>query len=353
MVGLQVGWALSVLGSEPCTGVAGRGAVLRTTDGGLDWSIVSPPATAQERLLRLEALSALQAVVVAAAPWSTGPASVDVTSNGGSSWTSSVLAGRLPAGTPVSVDFVGHDGWIMMVSDAAMGEQEAMVYRSSDSGATWHVVESTLWTGPPVGRTIALGGLKDGLVFQNGQGGWAGATNNGSGLPELFSSTDGGATWAPQVLAVPAGVPGGGTATVLPTFFSPTSGALPVFFGYGHAEEMAVYTTQDGGTTWTAGPLLGMPGAGLTPPVATAAGGDMWVADLSTLDFSSDRGQTWTAITPGAPFGSVRTLDFVDRNRGWALERRGSGGDALAITNDGGHTWTTLAPLVTAPRPAA
>src|SRR6185312_10546466 len=116
------------------------------------------------------------------------------------------------------------------------------------------------------------------------------------------------------------GVPSAQLSLASPTFFSATDGILPVIFsdlisGRGIATD--VYVTLDGGTTWKN-----------TMPLAAVFGMidfvDMqhgWATDGIVLYHTSDGGQHWAKLSPGANFKQITSLSFVSSTTGWAIGR--------------------------------
>jgi photosystem II stability/assembly factor-like uncharacterized protein len=171
--------------------------------------------------------------------------------------------------------------------------------------------------------------------------GWITGTLVVNDLAWLFVSHDGGSTWYQQSLALPPGVPPAQLSLVSPTFFSATGGILPVIFsdgltGKGIATD--VYMTHNGGTTWES-----------TTPLPFAATSidfvDMqhgWVTDGMSLYQTSDGGQHWAKLSPGANFKQITTLSFVSNTAGWAIGGQGKNSSLLLKTADGGKTWTPI-----------
>lgn len=122
-----------------------------------------------------------------------------------------------------------------------------------------------------------------------------------------------------------------------------------------------ILATADGGRSWHVQPRVGMPAA-LPGEFAFAASGtcivakgqDIWFAtggaERARVFRSTDGGRTWTAYdTPirSGPTAGIYSLAFRDRQHGIAV-----GGDytkpeaaprSLAVTSDGGRTWTLVA----------
>ncbi|HLA56345.1 MAG TPA: T9SS type A sorting domain-containing protein [Flavobacterium sp.] len=95
-------------------------------------------------------------------------------------------------------------------------------------------------------------------------------------------------------------------------------------------EGFAVYTTTDGGETWT-------PGTGLSaiPEKVSYAGGDTYflVNNTGQIQKSDDNGATWTTVFTGA--GTLTGISFYDSLTGIA-----TGYQYIYKTTDGGATWT-------------
>jgi photosystem II stability/assembly factor-like uncharacterized protein len=221
------------------------------------------------------------------------------------------------------------------------------VSHTTDGGQTWAKVASAV----DRSGALPLQGRKKGLTFRDAAMGWAALSGTvgppapAAGATRFFRTQDGGVTWRPAPLSLPASLAqypwfyvAGGQP---PTFFSPQEGVLPVVVGSraaGGAVLSLVYVTHDGGATWSA-----------TTPVPTVINATSllnpshwWIepdvgAD-GALFSTADGGEQWVSLTPGVPFARVSVLSFVSATQGWAI-----GGAGLLRTADGGRTWTVLA----------
>jgi photosystem II stability/assembly factor-like uncharacterized protein len=176
----------------------------------------------------------------------------------------------------------------------------------------------------------------------------------------IYRTTDGGHTWSQRFISTRKG-----------SFFDAIQ-----FWDAKHGIAMSdpvnghflIVTTDDGGDTWHEMPPSGMPPA-LAGEGGFAASGtclivraksEAWLvsggASVARLYHSTDRGRTWTAhgtpLRAGVPSAGIFSVAFRDAMHGVI-----SGGDYqqpsvrgrnLAITNDGGLSWT-LADSVSSP----
>jgi photosystem II stability/assembly factor-like uncharacterized protein len=304
--------------------------LLRTTDGALHWRDVTPPAPSGSSQSHIEAfsLSADDTWVVRGVT-ADGPgasqSAVSHTTDGGQKWRTITL----PVFAVAQITFVDPEhGWMLANVDTAGGEQGVDVFRMTDNGLTWAKVSSAAdHTG-----ALPLQGRKVGLTFRDAMDGWAALTGPyGPPLPSpsthwLYQTQNGGVTWRPAPLALPATLeqyPWLYVAGVLPpTFYSAQDGVLPVDVGSQPAGGVVlslVYVTHDGGATWNA-----------TAPISTVTGATSlpdpfhwWIASEAVTDdslFSTvDGGQHWLSLTPGAPFTQISVLSFVSSVQGWAI----------------------------------
>jgi photosystem II stability/assembly factor-like uncharacterized protein len=118
-----------------------------------------------------------------------------VTTDGGGSWT----VHPTPANQEESVDFVDPgDGWLLMLNqdEVINGVGESVLYTTSDGGRSWAPLTATV--GLDLGN---LAGLE--LDFLNPEQGWAAPVLDGPGMPtlssELIQTADGGSTWSVEV----------------------------------------------------------------------------------------------------------------------------------------------------------
>jgi len=327
MIDLTTGWALS------------EHAILRTTDGGLQWKYVTPLHT----VLTRESIAAFLTASLAwvATPQTNGTtAQVLRTTDGGQTWQQSTVQATFLR----QITFIdSQHGWILSGWGATGGAAEAVsVFRTSDGGKTWSNVASALPAStdtPPPGQ-LPFGGRKAGIHFLNESTGWITGTVVANDLAWLYVSHDGGSTWYQQSLSLPPGVPSAQLSLISPTFFSATDGILPVIFsdlisGKGIATD--IYVTHDA-TTWKS--TMPLPAALSKIDFVDIQHG--WATDGIVLYNTSDGGQHWTKLSPGPNFKQITELSFVSSSTGWAIGGQSNNASFLLKTVDGGKTWTPI-----------
>lgn len=346
MVDALAGWALTV------TRESSANELLRTTDGGLQWTDVTPLNSSGQRI-RVGDLAVLNSLVV----WAESadpPNQIFHTIDGGRTWRSPTPVPMFQAygnSTPYSVGGELHfvdalDGWLMIGVGAA-GSMEVDVHRTTDGGQTWVKVAHTTTGDERSG--LPFGGDKAGITFLNTTTGWITGYDLGEWI-SFYVTHDGGHTWRQQKLPLPPQVTHHWDAfTKPPTFFSAQEGILPVFYGIknkSHENIAVFYATRDGGTHWTY----------TTPvPVSTkdpyraqsfADANHGWVSDGDALHLTRDGGRRWTRIRLSSTFVDVVQLDFVSPQVGWAV--RGPRWTSKRVppflfkTVDGGQTWAPV-----------
>src|SRR6266446_5997503 len=297
MIDPTTGWALS------------EHAVLRTTDGGLQWKNVTPPYTHL-------GLGSVAEFYTASLAWVAIPqansSEVKVlhTADGGQTWQQITI----PAAFPREINFVDpQHGWFLASWRPQGGAAEAVsVFCTSDGGKTWNIVSRALAAStdtPPPGH-LPFGGQKSGIHFLNTSTGWITGTVVAPNLAWLYVTHDRGSTWNRQTLSMPPGVPSGQMVIMSPTFFSARDGVLPVTFSdiatsRGIATD--IYVTHNGGMIWQSSTSI--PAALGTIDFLDMQHG--WATDGTILYSTSDGGQHWTKLSPGGNFTQVTHLSFV------------------------------------------
>jgi len=353
MVDLAAGWAI---GGAPDQ----TPHVLRTSDGGLHWTDVTPPETAEP--LDGPRRDALAFSVDAQKAWVVYSGVLDPTAglipvvvwrtvDGGRTWSPSALI-EPPGGSgwfvPSEIGFLDDGfGWLMAAIDAGMSHQYIAIYTTSDGGAHWlRVID-------PYGDQPVQSCPKTGLEFANARFGWL--TRDCGGLIDQVTiemTEDGGITWESRPVPAPAALPSGFTYPYLCTphsirLTSAHDGSITVSCRQyletpaANGETLArgphaSYRTQDGGATWD---------------VREYPGGEiLWLDDargwaLGRKIFRTENGgATWTFVHEVNWDGQ---FSFVDPQNGWAVARDGDE-VALVRTSNGGSRWSILKP-VTAP----
>jgi photosystem II stability/assembly factor-like uncharacterized protein len=272
------------------------------------------------------------------------------------------------------------NGWVLSQEQTF---NIADLYRTTDAGASWTLL-GRLDVNKLFGLDLASGtrlgdnSLFGQLVFSTDSVAWfvplspcvSDLASTTWARNRVFRSADGGIDWTPIDLASPTGLTGSSwlvpTVTVLDArnavlelVVNPRLPCDPASSGQ-VVEDRFVYTTADGGITWSTPVSVPEPSyleemRYIDPQhwVGWPYGGG-WIS-------TSDAGKTWNVVQsagqfgdppvpgqglpvqlpasrPNAPFG------FVDSVHGWALPYRiaadpNARGVALYLTNDGGQSW--------------
>lgn len=229
---------------------------------------------------------------------------------------------------------------------------KAVLLKTRNGGEQWTEI-----------RTDTLPGLR-GVKFFDAKNGWIWGDASGLYPTGVFRTNDAGQTWTPISKGVTTGWVAG-------DFRDPRSGAVA-----GQAGELGLVagveirpsrtsdlglrylrqlklgvatggwligdgglalTTNDSGFTWTAPPQA-LPSAAMQFDFRALAvyGSHCWIAGSpGTFIFHSpDNGQTWQQQRTDQ-FAPLRSLMFLDENRGWAVGAFGT----ILNTRDGGKTW--------------
>ncbi|PSR22298.1 MAG: hypothetical protein C7B45_07255 [Sulfobacillus acidophilus] len=256
MVSKEVGWALSA-----------SNQVLRTTNGGKSWIIVSS-AHNQITPIALSADTASRALLVGA-PRQNQAAIVWATDNAGRHWQTERLPDAVHA-TGATVDWFSPIRAWMLVTLAFSTNQkpppgypppgamgfENVLYRTTDAGNQWSLVPSA-----------TVPDQVNQMIFTTRSTGWMSLTTDaiGPSVPLLAKTVNGGQTWKPLVLPRPPllaphsakpKIDYAPYAVSGPTFSTPNQGAFLTSYGALNANGTSkptysvVYYTTDGGNRW-------------------------------------------------------------------------------------------------------
>jgi photosystem II stability/assembly factor-like uncharacterized protein len=339
------GWATGTVNNGPP-------AVFRTTDAGMGWQNVSPPAAAPAFITTPYFLDPDHAWVAASSPGGSDLTTVMVyrTADGGQTWQGGVPLSIQGGGGAGSLDFIDPQlGWLIADLGAAAGHEAVEIFRTVDGGMQWQ--EVSLTSGYPDQSTpgsLPFACDKSGLTFRDDATGWAAGSCPGGGL-FFYVTYDAGQSWQTQTLLPPPGYPANifsdcqcGINTP-PTFVSSQVGFFAVQIFTATGEGAFLYVTNDGGVTWSPRvlPLMNLIGG---PDFMDANTG--WVTDGQQLYVTHDGGQNWAAVGGLPTTNLAGSLDFVNANDGWITD-----GQQLYVTHDGGRNWSSLTPVVLPPIP--
>lgn len=206
-----------------------------------------------------------------------------------------------------------------------------------DGGATWIPGVVPAPAGHAWSMIHGLDATTAWAIFYNATAGTGGG---------IWKTTDGGVTWNQQGVG---------------TIFNASSFPNVVHFwnanegfamGDPNPTEFELYTSADGGATWTP-----VPGANIPDPIAgeygivnhyTVVGNTVWFdTNKGRVYKSTDKGLTWTVSSTGITVPANGAIDciFWDANNGLArLYNNTTGVNTVRSSTDGGATWTAITP---------
>jgi photosystem II stability/assembly factor-like uncharacterized protein len=311
-----------------------NGSVLRTTDGGSIWLDATPTGfgSSAASSFFLDANTGWVAVM------GTDPTSGTLfrTSDGGINWDSFTV----PFGGG-SLHFVdAMHGWELIGLNAGMSHESVAIFRTGDGGETWSRVFINEPGAPGSSDSLPLVGDKNGITAVDVDHAWVTGAQPTDDFIYVYTTQDGGTTWSHQDLAIPSGYSPSQTGANLPYFFNSTQGVLPVLL-FSNSNGTDFYVSQDGGQHWL--PTTPVPQGGF---LAVGSPVDFFVWDGgATLYASHDAGATWSTVTPNIDIQKTMiSMQFVNAATGWALTGDASGNTVIYRTTDGGLTWNSLNP---------
>lgn len=303
--------------------VGEHGRVLRTTDGGREWSehwIVQRPG-APAVLCFSDTLNGICL---------DSPFNIHYTSDGGRNWRAAKVPLEFLAGTLRP----GGD-WLVVFPDG--------LGRSTNNGADWQdLLRTPLWDVGTIAfanadTAVMLG--NHGVMLRSTDGGFSWSRNdNGpprylaalsfpttdkgwaAGQEGIFHTMDAGAHWHRQYDP--------GRARIKDLCF------LDERTGWAVDDHSHVLATTDGGVRWKR-TKLDAPGHGILIAVTFPDARHGWIAaEKGTLYSTEDAGATWTEqLLPVT--GDIARIDFTPTGAGICLTHTGEG----AATTDGGVSW--------------
>lgn len=308
--------------------------IVRTSDGGITWYNVTPPDIVEPENTVETFILDRDHAWVQKPDFNNFPNNglLYRTTDGGLNWTIS--------STPFSggdLNFVDvNNGWMLADLGVGAGSNAVAVFRTSDGGATWTQTYTNDPNSPEAGDSLPLGGIKSDLVPFNAQTAWVTGVIYSPGTIYLYRTDDGGRTWTPVTLDLPAGAENfelGIDAGQL-QFVSAADAFLAVRMS-GELSQTAIYVTHDAGNSWALMPAL-IPGAGesdfLSAQEAILYNGEQFYV-------TRDAAATWSVVPPNIVFGdSFGTMDFVNLLSGWVVTVA-EDQHSLYRTSDGGATW--------------
>ncbi|EGW41784.1 BNR/Asp-box repeat family protein [Desulfosporosinus sp. OT] len=327
--------------------------VLRTTDGGFSWQVVTPLVGKGEAFGLIEDFVDADQAWVAISSRNEEKVHILVfhTTDGGQTWHKTELPQGAKNRGPFywgAITFTdSRHGWLMAVY--SQHNCPAELFKTIDGGITWIQIAS-------VYDLVKNNGLPFGgeISFRDPKIGWLVGRLDPS-IQLLYRTQDGGLTWQRQKLKLPVGYESGELSVRdSPVFFSANEGLLTAIYvpknGQGNSATI-LYTTKDGGQTWQSRTPLQFQGI---VDFTDAYNGWSWQWKTSAkkeLYHTSDGGKTWTGIEPDQNLKhfldqglDVAELDFINDKIGWALLISNDGQLVLLRTTDGGDSWSIVYP---------
>ena len=338
--------------------ICADGSVLRTTDGGLNWADVTPPALlsfkqghGEEGSLFPDSSTAWIVVL--------GNANTSFsfhTSDAGQTWQKGTIRANeslITAGPYYEVTAIStQEAWALetRVEGASVGGAlygMTGLYHTTDGGKTWKQASN-----PPGGGqnnyapAISFTDQHTGIVT-------SGPLTSSHPGATVALTQDGGASWRSIRVQSPDPAHWKLDAIFSPQFLTPNDGIfMGAFKNLATGNEgLTVFSTHDGGQTWTNAPMenVGGPGGNAEAKFFDPQRGYVlaYRSPTGPLQFytTSDGGQHWNMIPLNLPkhYGamgtpSIDSLDFRSLTIGWALEYPTS----LYSTADGSKTWTQV-----------
>jgi photosystem II stability/assembly factor-like uncharacterized protein len=348
------------------------GGLLRTTDGGRNWLDVTPTVLLTVQQQHSIAGSLFQngstAWIIVRVWLNNGSVNnvhplVFHTSDAGQTWQEGAFPRDDSSVTSVPYYKItaisAQEAWVLDTSVEAASTLGALygvtgLYHTINGGETWIQVRNL----PPISQhtyppAISFANQKTGMIIGN-----VPAYQTTSTFTVVLTQ-DGGASWHVVNVRQPDPAHWQIQGLFSPQFLTPNDGIfMGAFKNLATGNEgLTVFSTHDGGQTWTNAPMENVGGYGGNAGAKFFDPQRGYVLAVRTptgpLQFytTSDGGQHWNMIPLNLPkhYGamgtpSIDSLDFGSLTIGWALWNASSlrYATSLITTADGGKTWTQV-----------
>jgi photosystem II stability/assembly factor-like uncharacterized protein len=288
------------------------GSVVLTADGGRSWRNVTPLDGAAKAFRGVEATDRDHAVVLAAGP----SAQIYRTTDAGATWHV-VFEDASPSAYYSCMAFFDRRRGLA-VSDPVDGR--IRLAGTEDGGRSWRILRNVKM--PPAIDNEEL--ISSGTCLQAaGTDAWFGTSTPAGVNNRVFTTRDGGRSWS--VATTP--LPGGDTTGILSLSFRDPRHGVAIGIDPQQPSGAAAAISSDGGRTWTPGGAT----SGFRSSVSWVPGQSRALiavggrSDSGGSDISTDGGQTWR------PFDDT-ALTGIDCLRGAGCWAVGAGGLAAKLS---------------------
>lgn len=277
--------AVSVISSDIVWIGGTKGTFVRTTNGGKTWQTGTVPDAQACDFRDVQAIDAQTAYLMSAGPAEKGLARLYKTTDGGQTWSLQYQTQQ------TGVFFDSMDFWDkqhgIVVSDPVDGKW--FILTTEDGGQSWQPIPpAALPPMEPNEGAFAASGTS--LVVQGKRNVWI-----ASGMAKfgrVFRSTDRGQSWS--VVNTP--LPGGETTGLFGMHFFSEKNGMVVGGNYKQEQQPGsnVAITHDGGQTWQLTAQTDPPG--LKEAIVLLPGDRVLTVGPSGTSISADQGQTWQRL---------------------------------------------------------
>ncbi len=318
----RAGWAIT-----------SQGQIVHTVNGGTRWTpVLTIPGGVHPTSVAFPTTNL--AMITTAQPAKS--LIVQQTTNAGFSWETSVLPIRSNTATVMA------SAWVIPQKIAWIATQtpnSIQLWRKTPSGPwkkMWHGIDM-------MGSTTVLG-----FGFASDKTGWVTGINAALGRPFFMRTQNDGRGWSNAVSTLqwlPNQRPTTNATVIVnpPHFWTTRTGWLDILVSRSHHNTWALFTTQNGGTSWQEVTTLSLGSNPMVPSVSfpnpafgvlATSDHDVWTFRLS----KTERVARQKAIPQHLPWTRISSFTFTSSTTGWALVETQQG-QRLEYTMNGGNTW--------------
>lgn len=307
---------LSVVSDKIVWASGTDGTVIRTVDGGKNWSVLTVAGAEKLDFRGIHAFDAQTAVIISSGPAEKGQAHIYRTTNGGKTWTK-VFEEKRAGVFFDAIAFWDHKHGIVL-SDPVDGR--FALFTTDDGGTSWKQIPAAALP-PAWPNEGAFAASNSCLTVQGSSDVWF--ATGGASVARVFRSADRGKTW--KVAETPMH-PKNASSGIFSLAFSSAKNGVAVGGDYQHPESsdlLNVMQTVDGGDTWH--PSMPTDPAGIYFSSVVLGHDSVVAAGIKGLWTRYTSGKSDRRGSEGWKSGSTENLNTVSVNHSamWAVGAKG------------------------------